>query len=67
MTLLLTNGEGQKKQIYFENPEIEESNPIQEELEHFADCILKKEKPLVSLIDGAKALEVAHKIIACIR
>ena len=67
MTLLLTNAEGQKKQIYFENPEIEESNPIQEELEHFANCILKKEKPLVSLIDGAKALEVAHKIIACIR
>ena len=66
LALLLTNAEGEKKQIYFENPEIEESNAIQQELEHFASCIHNNQKPLVSLKDGAKALEVAHKIIACI-
>jgi predicted dehydrogenase len=66
LALLLTNAEGEKKQIYFENPEIEESNAIQQELEHFAFCIHNNQKPLVSLKDGAKALEVAHKIIACI-
>ena len=52
--------------IYFENPQINDSNAIQEELEHFAECIQQNKKPLVSLHDGAKALEVAHQIIACI-
>ena len=67
LALLLTNAEGEKKQIYFENPEIHDSNAIQEELEHFADCIHNNNNtPLVSLKDGAKALAVAHQIIACI-
>jgi predicted dehydrogenase len=63
LALLLTNAEGKKKQIYFENPVIEKTNPIQEELEHLASCIEKKQTPIVSLSDGAKALEVAHQII----
>ena len=42
LALLLTNAEGKKKQIYFENPVIEKTNPIQEELEHLASCIEKK-------------------------
>ena len=63
LALLLTNAEGKKKQIYFENPVIERTNPIQEELEHLASCIEKKQTPIVSLSDGAKALEVAHQII----
>ena len=66
LALVLTNAEGQKKQIYFENPQINDSNAIQEELEHFAECIHQNKKPLVSLHDGTKALEVAHQIIACI-
>jgi hypothetical protein len=32
-------------------------------LEHLASCIEKKQTPIVSLSDGAKALEVAHQII----
>lgn len=63
LALLLTNAEGKKKQIYFENPVIEKTNPIQDELEHLASCIEKKQTPIVSLSDGAKALEVAHQII----
>lgn len=63
LALLLTNAEGKKKQIYFENPVIEKTNPIQEELEHLASCVEKKQTPIVSLSDGAKALEVAHQII----
>lgn len=66
LSILLTNAEGKKKQIYFENPTILEGNAIQDELEHFASCIHEKKKPTVSLQDGAAALEVAHKIIACI-
>lgn len=66
LSILLTNAEGKKKQIYFENPSILEGNAIQDELEHFASCIHENKKPTVSLQDGAAALEVAHKIIACI-
>lgn len=63
LTLLLTNAEGEKKQIYFENPTIKNTNPIQEELEHFAHCIQANKTPEVSLRDGARALEVAYQII----
>jgi len=66
LSILLTNAEGKKKQIYFENPQISETNAIQEELEHFAHCIKTKQTPKVSLKDGAYALEVAHRVIACI-
>ena len=65
-SLLLSNAEGKKKQIYFENPKIIERNAIQNELEHFAEAIKIKKNPNISLKDGAKALEVAHKIISCI-
>ena len=64
LDLLLTNAEGEKKQIYFEIPAIENTNPIKQELEHFANCIQKNITPRVSLKDGARALEVAHQIIA---
>src|SRR6056300_1172898 len=63
LALLLTNAEGKKKQIYFENPDIQSTNAIQDELEHFAKCIENKTTPLVSLEDGKKALEVAYHII----
>ena len=63
LTLLLTNAEGEKKQIYFENPTIKNTNPIQEELEQFAHCIQANKTPEVSLRDGARALEVAYQII----
>ena len=65
-SLLLSNAEGKKKQIYFENPEIIERNAIQDELEHFAEAIKMKKNPNISLKEGAKALEIAHKIISCI-
>lgn len=66
LSILLTNAEGKKKQIYFENPAISETNAILEELENFAHCIKTKQIPKVSLKDGAYALEVAHRVIACI-
>ena len=66
LSILLTNAEGKKKQIYFENPAISETNAILEELEHFAHCIKSKQIPKVSLKDCAYALEVAHRVIACI-
>ena len=41
-------------------------NSIQEELEDFHHCILENRKPRVSLHDGARALEVAKKIMESI-
>ncbi len=61
--MILQNAEGVKKQIYFENPEVKNNNAILDELESFAFAIENKQKPIVSLEDGAEALEVALKII----
>tara|TARA_S200000501_G_scaffold355601_1_gene377463 strand:+ start:1610 stop:2575 length:966 start_codon:yes stop_codon:yes gene_type:complete len=63
LAIILQNAEGNKKQIYFENPEIELTNAIQRELEDFASAIEHKTDPKVSLQDGARALAVVHSII----
>ena len=34
--------------------------PLKLELRHFANCILKKEKPLITGVDGLKALQIAE-------
>jgi UDP-N-acetylglucosamine 3-dehydrogenase len=34
--------------------------PLKLELQHFADCILEKKKPLLTGVDGLKALQVAE-------
>ncbi len=61
--MVLQNAEGEKKQIYFENPDIDDNNAILDELETFAMAIHQNTEPIVSLKDGAKALEVALQII----
>ncbi|OIQ36973.1 MAG: oxidoreductase [Bacteroidetes bacterium MedPE-SWsnd-G1] len=62
--MILQNAEGVKKQIYFENPSIENNNAILGELETFADAIVNETRPIVTLNDGTKALKVAHQIIS---
>jgi predicted dehydrogenase len=61
LTIDLGEGKG-SKQIYFENPKVEDSNAIKEELQSFAEAILNDKKPLVSIEDGYDALLVAHQI-----
>lgn len=61
--MILQNAEGVKKQIYFENPNISPNNAILDELESFALSIENQTTPVVSLSQGAKALEIAQKII----
>ena len=61
--MILQNAEGIKKQIYFDNPDIMETNAILMELETFADAIEKDIAPVVSLEDGTAALDVAMKVI----
>jgi len=62
--MVLQNAEGVKKQIYFENPEIEPNNAILDELETFADAIENNTTPAVTLEAGTEALRVALQIIA---
>lgn len=65
--MILQNAEGEKKQIYFENPKILENNAILDELESFADCIVNDTVPIVTLKQGAAALKVALEIIDSFR
>ena len=62
--MILQNAEGVKKQIYFDNPSVPESNAILDELNSFAMSISKNRQPIVSLKQGTKALKIALKIIA---
>ena len=65
--MILENTEGIKKQIFFDNPKVEEGNAILMELENFADAIRMNKEPAVSLKAGASALEVAYKILNCFK
>lgn len=61
--MILTNAEGKKKQIYFDNPKIDANNAILDELESFADAIENNTTPVVTLEQGSEALRVALLII----
>ena len=63
--MILQNAEGIKKQIYFDNPEVQGNNAILDELETFADAIQQNTTPIVSLRQGTEALRVAQQIIDC--
>lgn len=64
--MILQNAEGIKKQIYFDNPNVNPNNAILDELETFADAIKNNTTPIVTLEDGTEALRVAYQIIDCI-
>ncbi|SDG61604.1 Gfo/Idh/MocA family protein [Psychroflexus sediminis] len=61
--MILQNAEGVKKQIYFDNPDIQTNNAILDELETFATAIEKDTTPIVTLEQGTEALRVAIQII----
>ncbi|MNK33931.1 putative oxidoreductase YceM [compost metagenome] len=65
--MILQNAEGVKKQIYFENPDVEANNAILDELETFADAISNNTTPVVTLEDGTEALRIAYQIIDCFK
>jgi len=62
--MVLQNAEGVKKQIYFDNPEVQSNNAILDELDAFAKAIKENTTPIVSLDAGTDALRVAEMIIA---
>ena len=49
--------EQQKRTV---QPKYKFKEPLKLELQHFADCILKNEKPIISGMDGLKALKIAE-------
>ncbi len=55
-------GERRKKLVY-EQPEQKEINALQYELQLFVNSVINKTKPVVSGIDGLRALKVAQLII----
>ncbi len=64
LAVVLDLGKGKrKKQIYFENPIIEENNAIKDEFISFANAINEDIEPEVSIIDGLRALELAVVIL----
>ncbi|KKL85066.1 hypothetical protein LCGC14_1958470, partial [marine sediment metagenome] len=65
--MILQNAEGVKKQIYFENPEVNANNAILDELETFADAIVNDTLPVVTLAQGTRALKVALEVIDAFR
>ena len=65
--MILQNAEGVKKQIYFDNPQVDTNNAILDELETFADAINNNTTPIVTLEDGTEALRVAYQIIECMK
>lgn len=65
--MILQNAEGIKKQIYFDNPDVNQNNAILDELDTFADAINNNTDPIVTLEDGTEALRVAYQIIDCFK
>lgn len=61
--MILQNAEGVKKQIYFENPNVDSNNAILDELDSFAQAINNNTEPIVNLEQGALALKIANMVI----
>lgn len=52
-----------KKTIAIANPQVKEVNAIKMELEEFRDAIINNSNTPVSIVDGFRAMEVAHQIL----
>ena len=52
-----------EKQLYFETPQVEESNAIQDELRSFAKAIKSNTDPAVTIEDGYNALDIAYQTL----
>ena len=62
--IIIDPGNGKpNKTIEFNNPVVEESNAIKEELRTFALAVENNTTPIVNAMDGYKALKVANQIM----
>ncbi len=63
-SMVLDLGEDKgKKEIIFENPKVNPTNAIREELFTFHEAIINDQQPIVTIEDGYEALKVAHQIL----
>ena len=59
-----TIGTGDKQRsVIFQSPSVPEVNPLQHELQSFAEAVVSGHEPLVSGEDGLRALEIAEIIM----
>ena len=65
--MILQNAEGDRKQIYFNNPTVAPNNAILDELEAFATAIKFNATPVVTLEDATEALRLAYRIIEAMK
>ena len=63
MDIPLETGNGEKKVISVEMPEIAAINAIRTELSEFASAIINDRPVRVSVYDGYQAMDVAHQIL----
>lgn len=61
--IIIDLGARGKKEILFDKPSIAETNAIRDELQSFANAIMGKSAPEVTLEDGTRALEVARMVL----
>ncbi len=62
--MIFDMGEGkEKKQLFFEKPEVHPINAIQTELESFYRAIVEDVTPPVTIFDGYNALDIAYRIM----
>ncbi|HLX12196.1 MAG TPA: Gfo/Idh/MocA family oxidoreductase, partial [Bacteroidota bacterium] len=66
MTMGEFTADGKKRKVVFETPKAGEVNALKYELELFLEAITNDTEPVVSGVDGMRALEVAHRIIETI-
>lgn len=64
--LLLSVGNGQSPQIAFRKLEVQNTDPLEAELESFINCVRTGRPPLVGGREGRSALALAEKVMFCI-
>lgn len=58
---------GREKEVLYDRPDVEESNPIKEELDSFAEAIEKDRTPDVTVQDGYMAIDVAYRVLDSVK
>ena len=64
--LLNVDSEGERPGIAFQKLEVRNRDPLEAELESFADCVRTRRPPLVGGPEGRAALALAEKVMFCI-
>ena len=64
--LLSVGADGQSPQIAFRKLEVQNTDPLEAEIESFADCVRARRPPLVGGREGRSALALAEKVMFCI-